>query len=138
MRAAALLLALAACSAEEDRLRAERDRIAAENQQLREELRVLRTQLDEPRSAETGSRGPTDYVASIIIDVAADGAITTEGVTVPAGALDSLFEGAFAKNPRTQVVIQSAHGAPHPVVVDIMERAKAAGITHLAIGASSR
>ena len=50
--------------------------------------------------------------------------------------LDNLFLAAFTKDKQTQVVLQADKGVPHGRVVNVMERAKTAGLTKLAIGTS--
>jgi biopolymer transport protein ExbD len=51
--------------------------------------------------------------------------------------LDAVFKAAFARDKSTQVVLQADRGVSHGRVVDLMERAKRAGLIHLAIGTSS-
>ena len=50
--------------------------------------------------------------------------------------IDGLFRTAFARDKTTQVVLKADKGVAHGRVVNIMERAKAAGLTRLAIGTS--
>ena len=51
---------------------------------------------------------------------------------------DTLFRAAVVKDKNTQVVLPADKGAAHGRVVDIMERAKAAGLTKLAIGTAGK
>jgi biopolymer transport protein ExbD len=153
MRRLALLLALAACSADEDRLRAERDRLAHENELLQQEVAILRDKLkrwEEVReqaeaekksglkvSLPSGAAQEIDLSAkSLVILIPVSGDVAINGKTVADEQLDDLFQRAFLDDKATQVVIQSDKGVPHGRIVNLMERAKAAGLTKLAIGTS--
>ncbi|HUQ02186.1 MAG TPA: biopolymer transporter ExbD [Kofleriaceae bacterium] len=73
---------------------------------------------------------------SLVIAVPASGDVVVSGRAVPDDELDTLFRAAFARDKGTQVVLQADKGVPHGKVVGIMEKAKAAGLTRLAIGTS--
>lgn len=75
--------------------------------------------------------------ASIVLVVPVSGDIQVNGKLIHEGDLDNLFRAAFARDKSTQVVLQADRGVSHGRVVDLMERAKAAGLTRLAIGTSS-
>ena len=75
---------------------------------------------------------------SLIIVVPVNGDIVANGTVVKPDQLDNLFRRAFLDDKNTQVVIQADKGVQHGRVVDVMERAKGAGLTRLAIGTTSR
>ena len=64
------------------------------------------------------------------------GDVVIGGKTIPDGELDNLFRTAFARDKQTQVVLKADKAVAHGRVVNLMERAKAAGLTRLAIGTS--
>jgi biopolymer transport protein ExbD len=72
--------------------------------------------------------------ASIVIVLPANGNPTISGRAMSDQDLDNVFRAAVARDKTTQVVIQADRNASHGRVVSIMEKAKAAGLTHLAIG----
>lgn len=74
--------------------------------------------------------------ASLVLVIPVEGDLAVDGKLVRDVDLDNLFRAAFVKDKDTQVVLQADKGAVHGRVVDIMERAKAAGLTKLAIGTS--
>ncbi len=74
--------------------------------------------------------------ASLVLLIPVQGEIVVSGKTVKDEDIDNMFLSAFTKDPTTQVVLQADKGVAHGRVVNIMERAKAAGITKLAIGTS--
>ena len=71
---------------------------------------------------------------SLVLVIPVEGDLAVDGKLVRDADLDNLFRAAFVKDHDTQVVLQADKGAVHGRVVDIMERAKAAGLTKLAIG----
>jgi biopolymer transport protein ExbD len=73
---------------------------------------------------------------SLILLIPVDGDIMVSGRVIKDTDLDNLFLAAFTKDKQTQVVLQADKGVPHGRVVNVMERAKAAGLTKLAIGTS--
>jgi biopolymer transport protein ExbD len=75
--------------------------------------------------------------ASLVLVVPVSGDIQVNNKLVHDADIDNLFRAAFARDKSTQVVLQADRGVSHGRVVDLMERAKAAGLTHLAIGTSS-
>lgn len=74
--------------------------------------------------------------ASLVLLIPVQGEIVVYGKTVKEEDIDNMFLSAFTKDPSTQVVLQADKGVAHGRVVNIMERAKAAGLTRLAIGTS--
>jgi biopolymer transport protein ExbD len=70
------------------------------------------------------------------VTVDATGAIANGGVVLSDPMLDSLLSMSFDNDHDTSVVVKAAKGAPHDVVVHVLDRAKAAGLTHLSISAN--
>ena len=73
---------------------------------------------------------------SLVLLIPVQGDIVVGGKVVVDADLDNLFRAAFTKDKQTQVVLQADKGVAHGRVVNVMERAKAAGLTRLAIGTS--
>jgi len=74
--------------------------------------------------------------ASLVLEVPLTGDIAVGGKTFADASLDNLFNAAYQKDQETQVIIKADKGVAHGRVVNLMERAKQAGLTHLAIGTS--
>lgn len=74
--------------------------------------------------------------ASLVLVIPVSGDVMVANKTIADPDLDNLFRAAFARDKGTQVVIQADKGVPHGRVVNLMERAKGAGLTRLAIGTS--
>jgi biopolymer transport protein ExbD len=74
--------------------------------------------------------------ASLVLVIPVSGDVQVGGKTVTDADLDNLFRAAFVKDNTTQVVLKADKGVQHGRVVGIMERAKQAGLTRLAIGTS--
>jgi biopolymer transport protein ExbD len=72
--------------------------------------------------------------ASLVLIIPVEGEIAVDGKLVRDADIDNLFRAAFAKDQTTQVVLQADKGVAHGRVVNVMERAKAAGLVKLAIG----
>ena len=72
--------------------------------------------------------------ASLVLVIPIQGDVQVGGKTMPDAELDNLFRIAFQKDKTTQVVLKADKGVQHGKVVNLMERAKAAGLTRLAIG----
>jgi biopolymer transport protein ExbD len=72
--------------------------------------------------------------ASLVLVVPVSGDLQVNGKIVVDKDVDNLFRAAFARDKSTQVVLQADRGVSHGRVVDLMERAKQAGLTRLAIG----
>jgi biopolymer transport protein ExbD len=76
--------------------------------------------------------------ASLVLVIPVTGDIQIAGKAVPDADMDNLFRNAFARDKTTQVVLQADRGVQHGRVVNLMERAKRAGLTRLAIGTSAQ
>ena len=74
--------------------------------------------------------------ASLVLVVPLQGDIDVGGKRVPDADLDNLFRAAFSRDKNTQVILKADKGVQHGRVVNLMERAKQAGLTRLAIGTS--
>jgi biopolymer transport protein ExbD len=74
--------------------------------------------------------------ASLVLVVPITGDVQVGGKAMADAELDNLFRIAFQKDKNTQVVLKADKGVQHGKVVNLMERAKAAGLTRLAIGTS--
>jgi len=74
----------------------------------------------------------------MVIVIPANGDLAANGTIVKPEQLDNLFRQTYLKDKNTQVVIQADKAVQHGRVVDVMERAKAAGLTKLAIGTTSK
>jgi biopolymer transport protein ExbD len=73
---------------------------------------------------------------SLVLVIPLSGDISVGGKVMRDDQIDGLFQAAFQKDKTTQVVLKADRGVAHGRVVNIMERAKQAGLTHLAIGTS--
>jgi biopolymer transport protein ExbD len=73
-----------------------------------------------------------------VLVIPVEGDLAVDGKLVRDADLDNLFRAAFVKDKNTQVVLQADKGAVHGRVVDIMERANAAGLTKLPIGTAGK
>ena len=74
--------------------------------------------------------------ASLVLMIPLEGDVVVGGKVMRDADLDPLFRAAFARDKNTQVVLKADKGVQHGKVVNIMERAKQAGLTRLAIGTS--
>ena len=74
--------------------------------------------------------------ASLVLTIPTQGDIDIGGKTIPDAQMDQVFAAAFARDKNTQVILKADKSVAHGKVVNIMERAKNAGLTRLAIGTS--
>ncbi len=72
--------------------------------------------------------------ASLVLVIPLQGDVDVGGKRIADGDIDNLFRAAFTRDKTTQVVLKADKGVPHGRVVNIMERAKQAGLSRLAIG----
>lgn len=72
--------------------------------------------------------------ASLVIEVPITGDVVIGGKAMADGTVDNVFRAAFQRDKTTQVVLKADKGVAHGRVVNLMERAKQAGLTRLAIG----
>jgi len=73
---------------------------------------------------------------SLVLIIPISGEVSVGGKIMRDDQLDAVFHAAFQRDKATQVVLKADRGVAHGRVVNIMERAKQAGLTHLAIGTS--
>jgi biopolymer transport protein ExbD len=73
---------------------------------------------------------------SLVLVIPLTGDISVGGKVMRDDQIDAIFQAAFQKDKATQVVLKADRGVAHGRVVNIMERAKQAGLVHLAIGTS--
>jgi biopolymer transport protein ExbD len=81
--------------------------------------------------------GAADVMAApndLSIAILADGRLVLSGNAISEDELKATLQKAKAKDANTLVVIQADEGVPHGRVVQVMEMAKATGLTQLAIG----
>ncbi|HEU4728152.1 MAG TPA: biopolymer transporter ExbD [Kofleriaceae bacterium] len=74
--------------------------------------------------------------ASLVLVVPLSGDVAVGGKLMRDDQIDALFQAAFQRDKTTQVVLKADKGVAHGRVVNLMERAKQAGLTRLAIGTS--
>jgi biopolymer transport protein ExbD len=106
-----------------------------EKKQKEDEAKLgLNLQLPSGQSAEidVGAR-------SLILDIPKDGDVYVSGgpggpQKVTQGQLDLMLKKAYALDKKTQVILRADKGVPHGRVVQVMEQAKQAGLSKLAIG----
>jgi biopolymer transport protein ExbD len=84
-----------------------------------------------------GAKQEIDPAAkSLTVAITAKGEILVQGQAVKIEDVDGIFKSSFAREPSTQVIIAADEGVKHGVVVDVIERAKRAGLTKLTIATS--
>ncbi len=74
--------------------------------------------------------------ASLVLVIPVTGDVAVGGKQMPDAQLDAIFQATFQRDKNTQVVLKADKGVAHGRVVNLMERAKQAGLTRLAIGTS--
>ncbi len=72
--------------------------------------------------------------ASLILEIPISGDVVIGGKAMADATVDNVFRAAFQRDKNTQVVLKADKGVQHGRVVNLMERAKQAGLTRLAIG----
>ena len=70
---------------------------------------------------------------SLVISILRTNEILAQGQKIAETDLRKLFDSAFAKDPTTTVIIEADEGVTHGKVVGVMELAKQAGLSKLAI-----
>jgi len=81
--------------------------------------------------------GAADVTASgteLSVAILADGRLVLAGNVVTAEELGAALQKARDENAGTLVIVQADEGVPHGKVVEVMEKAKAAGLAQIAIG----
>jgi len=81
-----------------------------------------------------GSKGDAGQVArDLVVAILSDGRAVVGGKVQDEAGLARTFEASARLNPDTVLVVQADAGVPHGRVVDVMEAARRAGLTRLAI-----
>lgn len=134
--------ALWACSSEKqprDQRQLVEERKALELQ--RQQLKDLQATIEAEKrsglkvSLPSGEAQDIDVThVSLVVVLPASGNAIISGRAMSDTELDDVFRAAFARDKTTQVVIQADQSVAHGRVVSIMEKAKTAGLTRLAIG----
>ncbi len=81
-----------------------------------------------------GSKGDAGQIArDLVVAVLSDGRAVIGGKVLDPAALAQTFQASAKVNPDTVLVVQADEGVPHGRVVEVMEAARNAGLTRLAI-----
>jgi biopolymer transport protein TolR len=118
--------------AEVEQTRKEQKQTQQEQQQTEVEKRSgLRITLPHGKAQEIDTSK-----ASLVLTIPIQGDVDIGGKSMHDADIDSVFVAAFQRDHNTQVILKADKGVAHGRVVNLMERAKDAGLTHLAIGTS--
>ena len=110
--------------------RQEKKKVAETQEQLENQQKSgLKVNLPQGQAQEID---PTK--ASLVLVIPIQGDIDVGGKRIADADVDNLFRAAFARDKNTQVVLKADKGVQHGRVVNLMERAKQAGLSRLAIG----
>lgn len=110
------------------------DHAASFSEAARETIRAsLDERLGGGAPARPRAAPPAGAHDSLVIAVAASGETAVDGRALDAPALDELLRARFARDRDTEVVIKMAGDVPHGVVIELINRAKAAGMQHLSL-----
>jgi len=96
--------------------------------------RVERARPKDPEARVPAQRSAPEPKNALVVRVASDGTIHVDGNQILDDQIDNLFRAAFTRDANTQIVFEVDKNVRHGRVVQLMERAKAAGLTRLAIG----
>lgn len=81
-----------------------------------------------------GGKGePTEIARDLAVAILADGRAVMGGKVFDDAALQTAFDETQRRSPDTVVLVQADEGVPHGRVVHVMELARGAGLTRLAI-----
>jgi biopolymer transport protein ExbD len=118
--------------AEVEQTRKEQKQTQQEQQQSEAEKRSgLRVNLPQGKAQEIDTSKQ-----SLVLTIPMQGNVDIGGKSMQDADIDSVFLAAFQRDHNTQVILKADKGVAHGRVVNLMERAKDAGLTHLAIGTS--
>ena len=81
-----------------------------------------------------GAADVTVQQQDMSVAILTDGRVLVSGTVVTMEELKKALDETKAKNPETLVVVQADEGVSHGKVVEVMELAKGAGLSQLAIG----
>ena len=117
--------------------------VQAEARQERRKVKVEQEQVEAEKKSglkvnlQSGAAQEIDTSkASLVLVIPLSGDVAVGGKVMRDDQLDDLFRAAFVRDKGTQVVLKADRGVAHGRVVNLMERAKQAGLTKLAIGTS--
>lgn len=105
-----------------------KQKVKQQEQSEQEQKSGLRVNLPQGQAQEIDTSKP-----SLVLVVPVNGDIQIAGKPVTDVELDRVFRNAFARDKSTQVVLKADKSVAHGRVVNLMERAKAAGLAHIAI-----
>jgi len=118
--------------AEVEQTRKEQKQITQQNEQTEVEKKSgLKITLPQGKAQEIDTSK-----ASLILMIPMQGDVEIGGKAMKDEEIDAVFSAAFQRDKGTQVILKADKGVQHGRVVNLMERAKGAGLTHLAIGTS--
>jgi biopolymer transport protein TolR len=118
--------------AEVEQTRKEQKQIVDQQTQTEAEKRSgLRVNLPQGKAQEIDTSK-----ASLVLMIPITGDVEIGGKAMKDVDIDTVFIAAFQRDKGTQVILKADKGVAHGRVVNLMERAKNAGLTHLAIGTS--
>jgi biopolymer transport protein ExbD len=118
--------------AEVEQTRKEQKQIVDQQTQTEAEKRSgLRVNLPQGKAQEIDTSK-----ASLVLMIPIQGDVEIGGKAMHDADIDAVFAAAFQRDKGTQVILKADKGVAHGRVVNLMERAKNAGLTHLAIGTS--
>jgi len=100
-----------------------------EKKKDKDEASGLKLNLPEGKAAEIDTKAK-----SLVLEIPLEGDVYVGGKRFKDDELDNVFRAAFKDSKQTQVILRADRGVQHGRVVNIMERAKQTGLTHLAIG----
>ena len=110
----------------------EKQRTAQQQEQTEQEKKTgIKVNLPQGQAQEIDPSKP-----SLVLVIPLDGDVQVGGKAMHDTDLDPLFRAAFARDKSTQVVLKADKGVKYGRAVNLMERAKQAGLTHLAIATS--
>jgi biopolymer transport protein ExbD len=117
--------------------------VQAEARQERRKVKVEQEQVEAEKKSGLKVNLPSGAAqeidtskASLVLVIPLSGDVAVGGKVMRDDQLDDLFRAAFVRDKATQVVLKADRGVAHGRVVNLMERAKQAGLTKLAIGTS--
>ena len=114
--------------------RQERKKVADQKEQIESSQKSgLKVNLPQGQAQEID---PTK--ASLVLVIPIQGDIDVGGKRIADADIDNLFRAAFTRDKNTQVVLKADKGVQHGRVVNLMERAKQAGLSRLAIGTGAQ
>ena len=87
--------------------------------------------VDLPESGAAADRAPV--AEDLVVVVTRDGGLFVAGEAITLEALARRFAEAAEADPETRVVLKADRGAAHGQVVEVMQRARDAGLTRLSI-----